>query len=412
MALLSLGASCGSHRAAPSSAFSKIEGSIIAPQTPADQAIKVDLALDATTSMEGYAQPGTTYGRFLDGLESALGAKWQAADVRYFRFGSRVDSIGRETFRSARSTAAFYRVAGLYERTNIDSVLVRTAPERLTVIVTDLFQTDDDKNSLVELLKTRAFARGLSVGLVPVESAFKGRVFDAPNGAYAYASTESDSSTYRPFYALVVGQAPVLMRFFDTIRSVEGVKPDRMLLVSPYVVKQYAVNLTKPSDTKGINVASNGEQGKPYQFRIRPGESGGRLSGQLTYELLPSAAPLVPERIVLKVYRAAESDSVASDELRLSNPRAESNGTLAFDLNVNVTQPEGSYTYLMLFETSDIEGQTAPAWVSALSSTNPTAASEANRTLNLDRFVTDLVQASATVQTPRVAAQVVQIKKN
>jgi len=391
--------------------FQNVAASIPLTPATADKSVKVDLALDATTSMEGYAHQGSTYGRFLDGLESALGSKWQNADIRFYRFGSRVDSIGRDGFRAARTDAAFYRVPGVFERTNIDSVLARTDAERVTVVVTDLFQTDDDKNSLVEQLKARAFQRGLAVGLVPVESAFDGRVFDAPGGAYTYASTEGDATTYRPFYMLVVGAAPVVARFFETIRGVEGVKPDQMLLVSPYVVTESSINLTKPPETKGLNTQGGGQNGTPARFTVRPGETGGRLTGRLSYNLSPYAAPLVADRLVMKAFRATGTDSVATDEIRLSNPRADGAGALAFDLDVNIDQPKGHYTYLLVFETSDLDGQAVPAWVQTLSSTNPTAASDANRTLNLDRFVADLVQASATVHAPRVAAAIIDINK-
>ena len=91
-------------------------------------AIDVDIYLDATTSMEGYVGRETEYGAFLYDLEAALRSRWREADVEFYRFGTRVDSVGREAYLRAREDLGFYKQRGLLERTNIDSVLVLLRP--------------------------------------------------------------------------------------------------------------------------------------------------------------------------------------------------------------------------------------------------------------------------------------------
>ncbi|MEL7361539.1 MAG: hypothetical protein AAFN13_05670, partial [Bacteroidota bacterium] len=73
--------------------------------------------------------------------------------------------------------------------------------------------------------------------------------------------------------------------------------------------------------------------------------------------------------------------------------------------------PAGRYAYLVLLETGEVNGLLPPAWVPALSTTNPSADVDPNKTLNLDRLVTDLVQAAATVQRPRLGALALTLDK-
>ena len=140
---------------APPPPFEAPIADVVCVENEDRQSLQVDIYLDATTSMEGYAKQGSTYGRFLDALEGSITAGWPEADVGFYMFGTRVDSIGRESFLSAKTDLAFYRHRGLFETTNIDSVLARTDPERVSIIVTDLFQSDGDTNALIQHIEGR-----------------------------------------------------------------------------------------------------------------------------------------------------------------------------------------------------------------------------------------------------------------
>ena len=225
--------------------------------------VDVDVYLDATTSMEGYVGRSTEYGTFLYDLEAALSSRWREADVQFFRFGTRVDSITRDAYLQAREDLRFYKQRGIFERTNIDSVLARAAADRVSVIVTDLFQDDGDTNELVRRIKDRVFVRDLSVGVLGVESQFDGRIYDAPGGPYAYASTAGDRSTYRPFYALLIGQPAYLERLFRTVEGSDVVRAERFVLISPYVVGRSELRLEQPrlfTEGRYIPLAVTGDQ--------------------------------------------------------------------------------------------------------------------------------------------------------
>ncbi len=385
------------------------DADIIGPSATGPEPIELDVYLDATTSMEGFVGRESEYGEFLYALEAALTSRWPEADVRYFRFGTRVDSIGRDTFLTAREDPAFYRVPGLFERTNIDSVLVRTGSDRVAVVVTDLFQDEGDTNALVRQVKERVFEQGLAAGLLAVESRFAGRVYDAPGGPYAFASTPGDPATYRPFYALLVGRAPLLRRLvFTTLEGSAAVRPDRFALLSPYVVEAFDVELTKAGGPEGQAINAAGPDG---EFRLRGDALGGTLNGRLSFTPAPAAVSFDPTRIELVAYRFApgEQDSTLTTDVEMENLRVDGNA-VTFDLRLAPEGPPGTYRYLLLFRTGD-GAVRAPDWVREISTTAPSATADPNKTLNLERLVSNLAQSAATVRRPLVGREVVTLTK-
>ena len=404
-------AACSTRTPSPD-AFAGSDADVTGAGTQATgDAVAVDVYLDATTSMEGYAGQGTEYAELLRALEASLVSKWGDADVRLFRFGSRVDSIGRDDYLSARTDAAFYRVPGVFERTNIDSVLARTDADRVSVVVTDLFQDAGDTTELVGQMKDRVFARGLALAVLAVESAFDGTVYDAPDGPYRYTSGE-DPASRRPVYALAVGAPAQVERLVETLDGVAGVRRDRSAVVSPYVVDAFELELTKrPGDaSKGLNVASADDGA--YRFVVRDGYDGGALDGTLRLTRADGAATVDPDRVELAAYRrdAGVADSTLTRDLTLSDVQADGDA-LSFQLALDLDGPPGRYAYLALFQAGAVDGLTPPAWTRELSTTNPSADVDPNKTLNLERLMQDLVQAAATVQRPLVGRAVLSVTK-
>lgn len=393
--------------------FAPSEALVVGPSIQADGAdVAIDVYLDATTSMEGYVGPQTEYGEFLRALEASLISKWDRSDVRFYKFGTRIDPVERDVYLSARSELRFYRQHGIFEKTNIDSVLARTDASRVSLIVTDLFQDAGDTSALVAKIKDRVFARGLAAGILAIESTFDGTVYDAPSGSYRYTSTPGDQSTYRPFYGLAIGAPAQVERLFETLHGTSGIRPDRMALISPYIVEDFTLDLKKrPGDaSRGINVAS--ADGGEYRFVVRDGFDGGILDGMLHLTPASGAARIVPSKLELAAFRraAGSADSVRTEDFTLTDVRADGDD-LAFALHVDVDAPPGHYGYLLLFLAGDVDGLTPPDWVYELSTTNPTADTDPHKTLNFDRFMTNLVHASATVQRPLVGRALLSLTK-
>jgi hypothetical protein len=131
--------------------------------------------------------------------------------------------------------------------------------------------------------------------------------------------------------------------------------------------------------------------------------------------LNPSAPPFRAEGLTLTAYRRSaakggKSDSVNTSDITLQNV-TETNGKLRATLGLNITDPPGAYSYQLVLRTGAINGFSAPAWVEDFSSDNPSPRSDANRTLNLAKFVSDLRRASSSVQQPAVAKWYVNVRK-
>ena len=376
--------------------------------------VRVDVYLDATTSMEGYVGSGTEYAEFLRSLEEQLITTWGESDVAFYRFGTRVDSVGREGFLSARTDLPFYRAPNVFRETRIDSVLARTDEDRLAVVVTDLFQDAGDTNALVSQIKERVFGRGLTLAVIAVESAFDGTVYDAPGGPYRYASDPADPSSGRPFYALVMGAPAQVDRMLTTLEGTRGVRRDRVLVVTPFVVEDYRLDLTKqgvPTDeARGVNIGA--VDGDTYRLVVRDDYDGGRLRGTLALTSRDDVAGVAPDRVELVAYRkgSGEADSSRTEDIELADVAANDEG-LAFDVEIDVDGPPGDYAYLLQFQVGDVGGQALPGWVNDLSTEAPTADADPNRTLNLERLLGALVQAAATERRPLLAQAAVTLDK-
>ena len=161
---------CGGSEAP--SAWTSDPNEILVDQTGCTDSIRVDLFLDATSSMSGYAAaPGSIYLQFLDNLESAVSGAWADDSLNFYKFGTTVRRIDRDEFRTARE-AAFYREQGIFTTTNIDAVIDRVGPGRVGVIVTDLFQDDGDINVMVAEVKEHVFQEHLAAGVLALTSPF------------------------------------------------------------------------------------------------------------------------------------------------------------------------------------------------------------------------------------------------
>jgi hypothetical protein len=375
--------------------------------------VRVEVYLDATVSMAGYVAGGNSnYIRFLDELEASLGTAWKRADLHFYKFGRQSREIDRAGLRAARS-AAFYGEKGMSEVTGIDQVISCEKPSTVSVVVTDLFQREGDVNAIVGQIKSRCFQRGVSVAVLGVRSQFNGSVYDANVPAYPLAST-SDTSTYRPFYALMFGDAADLDRLFQSLKNQPFVDDRNFVLVSNEIVRDYKVTMTKPPRSKELNAR---KASGPYEFNfdLLKGAGAATMLADIDITPNPNAPPFRAEGLTLTAYRRsgggkAKVDSAVTRDITLQGVTA-NNGKLHATLGLTIADPPGSYSYQLLLRTGAINGFGVLAWVDEFSSDNPTPRSDPNKTLNLAKFISDLRRASSSVQQPAVAKWYVNVRK-
>lgn len=394
----------------------EINNDIVADPSIRPSTINAEVFLDATTSMSGYAQdPNGTYIKFISELEAAVTSGTRNSAINYHKFGTRVKQISRNE--AVFQNPAFYSEKGIFEKTSIDSVLVRADDAKSTIILTDLFQSEGDINQIVDQFKNRCFVNGLDVGILMVPAEFDGKVYDAKVAPYPYASTQDDISTYRPFYAIFVGKAPDFVHLIEALKStaVKNVISDENIMLLPkQIITGYDVTVEKNKDPQHRKSTqrwvSRGYSGKnPFKNIFRVSLSKGEepipmvvtIDNVRPVKYLPEMDLDNIEIEVIKLGADKEKFS-PSDEFQTTEGKSEGSKKILNLLYKSRFEGDSS-SYKMLFSVSALKGFKVPPAFSQNSSLNPNAVSEANKTLNLEKFIKDLTRTYASVNTGYIA---------
>ena len=183
---------------------------VAGPIPPKSDKIKIDIVYDATPSMRGFTEAGESglYTRVLRKLESAAAKEWPGTEVQLFRFGSEVTPLTSQD-RLAPLRTSFYETRQGFIDTHIDRAVEAADPAKLTVLITDLFQTDTDVTKVTKRLTNKYAAKGLAVGVMGVKGDFRGQVYDI--GIYRL---HFRFERLRPFYVLALGKHSDVEAYF------------------------------------------------------------------------------------------------------------------------------------------------------------------------------------------------------
>lgn len=377
----------------------------------------VDICIDATPSMEGFATPAdSTYRTFLEDLEGSFisGVK-NVSDVRYFKFGETIRQMTRTDFRQAHGRA-FYHEPGIFKTTNLELVFrtdggrrsegkavqanaaqVPPAPprdaRRVVVVVTDLFQQDQDVNAVVQQIKTSCLSdRQCSVALLAIPSPFEGTVYDARVPSYPYRST-SDPATFRPFYLLMFGPEDELRRFADVLSSRKYIDLRRFTIVGARTVSQFSAELQPDRTVKGVTPRQSCDA--PLDLYVNLRKNYDRAAVKAVLKIVPDAQSFAfnPARVAVRVFRESDGRLIpAGDEVATTITPA--SGALALDAAIRPPQAKGDYLYVFELRTGDVNGFLLPSWITGFTSPDPRPGRDPGKTLNLDRFVEQLIATS------------------
>jgi hypothetical protein len=367
-------------------------------RTQATNAVAVDVYVDATDSMIGFVKPTNgAYTVLLGRLEAAVNQGWVNTTLQYFKFGRTTIPITRDEYIEGTKTPAFYLDPRTHQTTKIDLAIARAANDRVTIVITDLFQDKSDVNRLVAAVKERCFRQGIDVGIVAVPAAFDGTVFDAPVGSYRFKSTD-DPSTFRPFYLLMFGDAGNLLKLVEKLGGMHAIPPDRFFLISDHILNGYGVSVRKQAiSTALIPLASP----KPAEFSFRLKRIGNVSDGG-TFDFCAAIQPKPGAPVI-------GADGVHLSAVKNGQPAEFTLRSLARDaggfrgvVDYDTRRPPGRYNYTLVLSASNSTLK-VPAWIAELSSANPRADVDGNRTLNLDLLVSGLLDAKTTMSPPPLA---------
>lgn len=421
--LLFLSASCEPRQFAPPPS----------PPAPADvleprsQQLNARVYIDASASMVGFVVPGSTtnYVKTLQPLETAVIGGWPSGDVKFYRFGAQVQLLPDRTYLQA-AQSNFYLDDKVSQATLIQTAIDHADASGLTVIVTDLFQRDGDVPILMKKLKEKYLQNNLVVGVLGLKSQFDGIVTDVGIGIepFRYRNTENLES-YRPFYVLMLGKHADVAHYFEQLKNkLSFVSATNFIIFSHHLVNPLASFANATIDkidrlvAVGTLVVPDVIDKRLEQFRMRGNTKNAEFFATFRYTLLPYTMSFNPAELEFEVVAkqcqpnpSAESREakrifalVASEEARQSfiiEHITPSNAGVQIEIEITPeTLPgKGIYQYEVILRPQESAYQ-MPVWFSRWDMGNTR---EGSKTLNLNRFLSDLWQATFQIHRPKVA---------
>ena len=225
--------------------------SIFSKQQAEKQKTDVDVYWDATYSMQGYTTipEGNVYRSLPDNLEDIGNSMGQ---VKFFRFGETVQPLEGRDHRKFSDPSAYNETI-----TAIHTVLDTADTSHLSVIVTDLFESDADWSNVAQKVKEKYFANHLGAAVIGIKNPFNGDIFDVGFSGEAKKfnyNSGNDPARYRPFYLLVLGQEDQVRDFIQRCKAKKSGDNDmRFLLLSENLMDNPAdLSSMEIKDSKNI----------------------------------------------------------------------------------------------------------------------------------------------------------------
>lgn len=386
---------------------------------PTSESLAVRIYLDATLSMEGFVRPpnGSFYTQLIQHLESTVVGGWKDARIAGFhKFGTRISSINREQFLHA-TRPEFYADEDVNRETHVDKVVSMADASHLTLLVTDLYQSDNDVTSLVMGLKEKYLLKDLAVGVIGIKSQFDGTVFDVGPDAESFAyKSSADPATFRPFYVILAGKAGDIYRYFEQLRlNLPFVSGENFVVFSSHLVdplmsfEDATIESTERLAETDTFFPSGQPRSPSRQFLLqgRGTAIAGFVSAQ-TYGPLAYTMPFDPSQIRAEIEGWHDANEGWAGDKEL--PRSlkvdgaitfEDQFVLRVDLDPNLLPSDGVFAFRLTLR-PDAAAFHQPAWFTAWSA-SPDGQNLGSRTVNLSQFLQGLWSATYEIHKPRLA---------
>ena len=183
-----------------------------------NEPVVMDVYWDATCSMQGYTTipQNNIYLGLPDNLED-IGTN--LGEVHFFRFGENITPMEGRQHRKFMESGFYNEVI-----TSANKVIENSDPNHLSIILTDLFETDADWSNLAKQIKEKYFLKYQSVAVIGIKNPFKGDIFDVgyENSGKIFYDSGLDTAKFRPFYMLVMGSDKDVRSFITKCKERMG----------------------------------------------------------------------------------------------------------------------------------------------------------------------------------------------
>jgi hypothetical protein len=324
---------------------------------PVSDALKVDLFFDATLSMKGFVSTETasTYQLTVPLLERGVIEGWNGGEATFYKFGDDIAPLlGREYLDATKPQ--FYGDSKYNKRTFIERVIDRAKPDRLTVIVTDLFQDNADVNQLSDKLKQKFIATKLAIGIYAIRSQFDGMVYDVGSDDYSFKYNSGEKfDTYRPFYLLAFGSHADIAHYFDLLgRSGLSTFPEKHVLMFSRHLTDHQPSFTRAklktadriSEITNGNLLSGDYKGDGVKaFRVTKGTSTAKFSLELAYDAPLTNVFVYSSELTPEVTAWTAEETGGKEFSLVEHPQAQK----AFSVNAKLIPEHEPFNKLLVF---------------------------------------------------------------
>lgn len=232
----------------------------------------IKVYIDGTPSMQGFVSNNNSrYVQTLEKLLSLVGVEPTgldnqprsfSGDPEFFRLGQqqnderkKVQKITRNQYRQAQLKDFYTGIASglpLLEVSQINAALSPPAKgtNELAIIVTDLYQDEDDTNQIVNSIEKYLDAAGRNgaVGLLGIRSEFNGRVYTEALAGVGEFDYNSRGQALRPFYILLIGQLDEVHFYLDKLQNdLDFSQGIEAVIFSPYRLYSTVARLDRES---------------------------------------------------------------------------------------------------------------------------------------------------------------------
>lgn len=390
-------------------------------QSDENKPVTVDVYWDATYSMQGYTTipQQNMYQSLPDNLEDigvAMGA------VNFFRFGGDIQPLEGRQHRQFMDPGFYTEVT-----TEVNKVIENADSSHLSIVVTDLFETDADWSNVARQIKAKYFDQHQSVAIIGVKNPFMGDIFDIgySTGGKVYYDSGNDAAKYRPFYIMAMGNDADVRSFIAKCKERFGTRDNvKYLLLSDKLVASipYLKDMDM-SDTKNLfnDNTLNIQDNRILEMGINDLDEEVDLSATFGFEPYGDVCKIDVNKLkpLVIVNHLQDGEWVTLEEKGdIAADMKQTDDGSGFKWNVKFMPRKvlssGSVNLLEIFITPGKDGLQLPSWVQEwnVDSQDIFAAGQfdGTKTVNLVRLISSLKDNSVAHSIPSVANAFVVMK--
>lgn len=375
--------------------------------------IEVDVYLDATTSMKGYASANNTnFSTLVDDIEAVCQNTWKETDLKFFKYGRTVVPISRAEFVTGKNAATIYSDPQLSTQTNFAGALQTTDASRVSILITDFFYNNSDVNLVVNAIKDSCIKKNpdVEIGIIGLTSVFNGIVGDVSPAVKVNGD--------RPVYVLIFADKQNISRLFAALKAKSYINGSQVLLFTNHPVESYNVALVKNKNNRSINNTSGKlgalrEYGTVFGFSTTEKELAAELDLTLKLEFTVFTPAITPENLKLTAFKKnvkTGDSTVATNEIQLVD-MAQSGGEITGMIKLTNNDPKGNYSYAVHLSLDNTVPQKLPDWVKEVNTDTYAQGVNENKTLNLEKMLSSISTVYNTTRQPQIAKFFINLEK-